>query len=150
MKLVELYEFISKKMREDGKSSAWFETIVNDSSMPIVNKAKMIADIINPKYLPADFVSNPTLSDEGMYILLCYDYENGGIIFMRTYNTLWDAQGEMGRQYRKVYEEDGEGRIHSTTADYYHDTNQRYYNLEWKIFNTDSRIYNPVCDDYFN
>lgn len=148
MKLVDLYEYIEKKMREDGKSSTVFEAAMAEYYANDKEKVKAIADCVNPKYLPEGFREHPVVdSGDIKYVLICFDLYDCRFMFVRTYDQWYQANKEMSRQYGLVKSDSGEGDLKRNSADYYDDG--RDVNLLWQIYPTNSRIKSPAFDKVF-
>lgn len=148
MKLVELYEYIEKEMRKDGKSSAFIEAAITEHYGRDEDKAKAIADCINPKYLPQGFDKYPVVDhSDSKYVLICIDLYDYRLMYVNTYNEWYQAYSEMDRQYKLVANAEGEGNIMRTRADYYEERHD--INLIWEIYSTNTRIKSETFDKVF-
>ena len=150
MKLVELFEHIEKAMRMDGKSSLALEYGMGRLADSPKVVAKALADCVDPKYLPADFRSDPEIETDSHVpcTLVCYEGMSEILLYMRTFNTWYYAYQEMQRQYDMIAARESERDISDYSAYAYNGSED--LNLMWQICRNDSRIKHWRFDEIFN
>lgn len=130
MNLYELYDFVNKKMEKDGKSFRRLEKILEASDCYDDEKAGIIRDVIDPKYLPMGF-DGKVDPCKGGWMLMCLNWDNGEVIYRHLFEYKTLAVCEMKKQYWAFGHVLGEGELYPTRAYVSIDG----VNLEWSVFN---------------
>lgn len=98
MNIYGLYYWIDAAMRDDGKSFEEFRWAMENWHATDDVKARVIRDVVNPKYLPEGFDGSIERYTGG-FVLLCYNETNYEYEYRRMFTSLSSAFAEMKKQY---------------------------------------------------